>query len=105
MVTSLIISYFVGKEIFIGFTPRVRPNLPTYLAKKISTPLLFLSSVVGDGKIKGIYVKEDANTINITIKEKEVSWQEYNVSKNGKNIKILLPEGEEQPSEKYLEGL
>lgn len=137
MVISFILSHVFIKEIFIGFSPRIRPNLPDYLAKKISTPLLFLSSVVSDGIRsitkkntnvsslegspqvlvqslqdlpfntiqKGVYGKEDGQITYILIKEKEVNWQEYNVSINGKNIKILVPKGEEQPSEKYLEGL
>ncbi len=120
---SYLISVFLLKEIFIADSPRIRQDVGSYLAKRItgffSSRYNFVASLFYTNKdpkkelenipfqniAKGIYAKSKGNMSYTYVKLNEVEWVEYRFYIKGKEIKIHVPKEQIPPSQEELNKL
>jgi len=125
--SGILFSNFLIKNVFIANSPKIRPNLDKYFAKKFIPKDFNQKSEKKDADIikaknnaliftqinknnfvpisKGVYANYLEKGNYILIKENEVEWIMYTFNINGKEVKIKVPKGEPTPNQKVLEVL
>lgn len=119
LILTYFFSQFLSKEVFLGYSPRIRPFLGRYLiarAKEIyftkfsffanlfyQKPADKLEHIPFKEVAKGIYAKSEGNVTHTLIKENEVEWVEYNYIIKGKKIKIKVPKGQKPLPKEFYE--
>ncbi|GEM_PF-2704113 len=123
LVLSFLVSSVAIKEVFVANSPKIREDLPSYLAFRITDlfeqktaiakkqlqetppPQQQLQSVSFQVLFKGVSAKSNTTTTYTVIKEGEVEWVEYTFHLNdGREIKIKVPKGEKPPNPRDIEN-
>jgi hypothetical protein len=113
---AYLISHFLVTEIFLSYTPQVRPDLPQYAVLRIGDTVEGVRTAFTgeDTKSKptitalrsrlrqiapGVRASERANIVYTAVDLEKIAWKRvtYTLS-NGRTITITIPKDEEEPS-------
>jgi hypothetical protein len=113
---AYLISHFLVAEVFLSYTPQVRPDLPQYAVLRIGDTVEGVRTALTgeDAKSKptiaglksrlrqiapGVRASERANATYTKVDLDTVTWKRvtYTLS-DGKTITIMIPENEQAPS-------
>ncbi len=125
IVLALLTSQLLVKEVFLGYSPRIRPDLADVVMEKglalinIDNYLALFKGKSGSNLakseeeakkelekvslkatlVKGVYAKETENAAFIEVNMNEVSWVEIPYQKaSGETIMLRIPQGTKPPA-------
>lgn len=124
LLLAFAVSELLIREVYISYTPRVRPDLASHLKERaiaLTKRSTYLALIGKEQRpeplrlspqekkelenkpysptfIKGIYAKETANASMVEIKHSEVHWVPISYTKkDGSVITLYIPEGTQPP--------
>jgi len=118
LVIGFFLSSFLNNRIFVADTPKIKPELKTYLARaffkeedrtlsydsRIQVDELYhrLEGAPFNNVAKGIYVKSEYATVITLYRINEVDWAEYTYEINNKTYKFRVPQNTSPPAKKMF---
>lgn len=121
IVSAYLLVSFLGREVFVANTPRLRPSLDKYLTLRMRLVTNDVAQLASsffrksaeeqlkdfplEAVSKGVYAKQSQNASYTVVKENEVEYVVYQYTIKGNIVKIKVPKGQNPPPQNIVESL